>query len=135
MKETEYNVWIILSPARDLPRQWVGHCLDFDVVSHGSSFEHALSMTAEACMMVIGEDLLAGHDPRSRRAPEEFFAKLTQIQTHGERIPLDLALRDTSGRRSYALACTFVASKTARKAKKLQRPDRTADVALAQLHC
>jgi len=64
---------VILRPVVELPGQWVGHCLDLDVVSQGRSPSHALEMTVEACTMVLMEDRKRGLDPARRRAPIEFW--------------------------------------------------------------
>jgi predicted RNase H-like HicB family nuclease len=81
-----YTAWIVLSPAEDLPSKWVAHALDFDVVTHGDSAEHAYRMAAEAVEMVLTDDLRDGVDPYARRAPEDCWKPLLDIFDNGEPI-------------------------------------------------
>lgn len=61
----------MIAPADDVPGQWVGHCLDLDIVSAGTSPEHALEMVTEAVNECIEDDLAHGRDPFARRpAPD-----------------------------------------------------------------
>jgi hypothetical protein len=87
MKRTARVVcWVVVEPAHDVPGQWTAHCLDFDVVTQGNSFGHALEMLCEATTIVLAEDLIAGRDPAKRRAPEECWEPLWLVQSHGRRI-------------------------------------------------
>ena len=67
------RLWLKVSRARDVPGEWVAHCLDFDVVTQGNSRAHALRMVREAVEIVVREDLAAGRNPHARRAPPEFW--------------------------------------------------------------
>ena len=78
-----YNFWVLAYPAPDLPGQWIGHCLDIDVFSHGDSLEHALRMTLEAAVIVVLDDVGQGRDPLDRRAPDEEWAPLWKLVTEG----------------------------------------------------
>jgi predicted RNase H-like HicB family nuclease len=65
---------------------WIGHNLDFDVVSQGEDAEDALESAYEAAAMVIIDDLNDGHEPESvrRKAPDEFYARFERIIKVGE---------------------------------------------------
>lgn len=144
MKEYRYTLWAVFTPSKQVPGEWVGHCLELDVVSQGTSLKHAMSMLSEACALVVVDDLAKGFEPMSRRAPEKDFEFLTKMQTSGERVPLDLAMSDTSRRRCYAMPFHLfvqrVSSGTAAsiakakaKSKKAVKP--ASDVAFAQAAC
>ncbi len=83
------NVWAIFRQDDALEgKEWVAHCLDFDVVTQGRTFEHALSMLGEALLMVISEDLSAGRDPAERRAPEEDWLELTRLASSARSVDI-----------------------------------------------
>jgi hypothetical protein len=78
------NVWVIARPAEDVPGQWVGHCLDFDIVSLGTSLRHALAMTAEAVCMCLEEDVKSGAEPFSRSpAPAQYWEERDRVVREG----------------------------------------------------
>jgi len=79
-----FNLWVVVRPAEDLPDQWVAHCLDLDVVSQGNTFQQAMEMVFEASSMIVADDIVAGRDPSSRRAPENFWEELIAIVTTGQ---------------------------------------------------
>ena len=81
----EYNFWFVFQRTEDVPGQWVGHCLELDVVSQGNSLQHTMSMLNEACIIVLGDDLGSGKDPLDRRAPESFWNELYTIIREGEK--------------------------------------------------
>lgn len=95
MRVNNFYCWAILEPAEDLPGQWVAHCLDFDVVTYGNSLEHSLKMLLEATAMVICDDLERGADPSERRAPEEYWQRLSHILMEGDRFSSIAALLDS----------------------------------------
>ncbi len=145
MTKRVYSAWLLVCPSREVPGQWVGHCLELDVVSQGNSLEHALSMVGEACAMVAIDDLSRGEDPLARRAGEEHYETLYRILKSGERIPIEIAQSDTSGKYTYAIPFELVveavetaatashAKKTsAAKPKKKAAPRRHVEVAFAQ---
>jgi predicted RNase H-like HicB family nuclease len=77
IKALDRELVVLIEPAGDLPGQWVGHCLDLDIVSAGMSPEHALEMVTEAVDECIADDLANGLDPWARRpAPPEYYAAL-----------------------------------------------------------
>ncbi|MEX1364642.1 MAG: hypothetical protein AB1Z98_16060 [Nannocystaceae bacterium] len=59
------------SQAEDMHGSWVAHCLDLDVVTWAGSKAEAIYMAREAILLTIAEDVEAGLDYRTRRAPDE----------------------------------------------------------------
>jgi predicted RNase H-like HicB family nuclease len=80
--------WLVLKPAEDLPGQWVGHCLDLDVVTQGKSLQHAVGMLLEAVTLTLIDDLEQGLDYATRRAPQPFWDDLQRIIRAGKQVPL-----------------------------------------------
>jgi predicted RNase H-like HicB family nuclease len=65
---------LLVFPAPDVPGQWLGHCLELDIMSVGSSLQHAIRLTEEAVRECVADDLSHGLDPFARKpAPEEYF--------------------------------------------------------------
>src|SRR5580704_11273285 len=83
-----YSAWVLVHPAEDVAGAWVAHALDFDIVTHGESAEHAMNMVVEAVEMVLEEDMAEGRDPYARRAPDAFWEQLQFVQEHGVRLPI-----------------------------------------------
>jgi len=73
------NLSVFLTRAPDVEGQWVGHCLDLDVVSQGDSMRHAYEMTREAVELLILDDLNAGREPTLRSAPREEWEAATRV--------------------------------------------------------
>ena len=88
MTPSTHNLWVLITPAPAMPEQWVGHCLDLDIVSVGTSISQALAMTAEAVSICVGDDLANGRDPLSRpKAPEsdwQMLRKVTNLGAYGK---------------------------------------------------
>jgi predicted RNase H-like HicB family nuclease len=83
MNTREYNFWFVLRRADDVPGEWVGHCLELDVVTQGNSLHNALNMLGEACFMTLGDDVSSGKDPLDRRAPQSCWDHMFNIAAHG----------------------------------------------------
>lgn len=79
---------IVVEPAEDISGVWVGHCLDFDVISQGSDPREAIEAVIEAVAMTLLDDLQNNLDPRDRRAPDEFWVRLAKILKNGEEVKL-----------------------------------------------
>ncbi len=62
----EYHLWAVARPSPDVEGQWVGHCLQLDVVTVGDSLEHCFQMLQEASGMVVCDDLNLGRNPLDR---------------------------------------------------------------------
>lgn len=120
-----YSAWLIASPSRDVAGQWVGHCLELDVVSQGNSLQHVLAMVGEACAMVAVHDLSNGKDPLARRAGEQYFETLFRMLKTGERIPIDIAQADKSGKYTYAILFELVVEGPMQAATPTKRPAST----------
>src|SRR6266850_344752 len=103
-----FNLWVVVRPAEDLPDQWVAHCLELDVISQGTSFQHAMAMVGEAAFLAVTEDLSAGRDPLLRRAPDEFWTDLYSIAASGEQVPYASLLKGVDGDFVEAIASQMV---------------------------
>lgn len=79
---TRYNLWLVIKRAPDVPHLWVAHCLDWDVVTTGTSIAHALRMAVEAISMVGLEDIARG--AKHPRAPQEDWDELDALLSGGE---------------------------------------------------
>lgn len=97
---------IVVAPAEDISGVWVGHCLDFDVISQGNDPHEAIEAVIEAVAMTVMDDLQAGLDPCERRAPDEYWVRLAKVLRHGEQVRLS----DVRGDRKLVIAtqATFV---------------------------
>lgn len=85
MSTRTYNLWVLVRPAEDLPKTWVAHCLDLDVISQGDSPLRALGAVCEAVSIAVESDLERGADPFERRAPEELWTDLWSLVQRGDR--------------------------------------------------
>jgi predicted RNase H-like HicB family nuclease len=75
----------IVLPAVDLPGQWVGHCLDLDLVTQGDSLRDAVESIGEAVDLVLE----SGDVPRYKRAPQSFWDLFVSVLSEGERVNMD----------------------------------------------
>ncbi len=57
----------VVKPSEEIPGRWIGHCLELDVVSEGSSSAHAKEMVLEATGMIVKDDYQNGRDPFHRQ--------------------------------------------------------------------
>ena len=98
MKVFDRNFWLLVKPADDVPGQWVGHCLELDIISVGDSLQDAIKMTAEATFECVVDDLVNGRDPFDRNmAPAEYFGELSRVQSRGRFCPLSELPADARG--------------------------------------
>ncbi|HEY3434084.1 MAG TPA: hypothetical protein VGK41_00385, partial [Solirubrobacterales bacterium] len=67
MHEKTALVWLLLTPSRDVEGAWVAHCLNLDVISQGTSLEHAAQMGSEAIVCAVDDDVSQGLDPFDRK--------------------------------------------------------------------
>lgn len=81
----ELSFWILVHPVSDVPGQWVGHCLDLDIVSVGDSREHATQMVMEAVSTCLVDDLEQGRQPFELldKAPQEHWDALERVTRKG----------------------------------------------------
>ena len=91
------TVNVLVTPASDVPGQWIAHCLELDVVTQGTTPSHAIEMAAAAVQMVIDDDLAESRDPfRSRKpAPGEHWTRLTDVLRNGS--PVDVTSLPADG--------------------------------------
>ncbi len=83
------NVWVVVTPSRELPGQWVGHCLDLDIVSQGEGFEGAMHAVLEAVMAAASDDAENGLNPLEREpAPDEDWDQLYALMRSKDRVSL-----------------------------------------------
>jgi len=85
-----FTCWVMIERSEDGDGSWIGHCLEFDIVSQGDSAHHALDMIHEATAMMLLDDLNDGVEPDAirSRAPTELWQSLFTMMKMGERIPL-----------------------------------------------
>lgn len=81
-----FTCWALIQRAEDIEDQWIAHCLDVDVVTQGSSAQHAFEMVYEATRSVLYDDIAGRREPLSRRAPDEFWDVLWRVVQAGEKI-------------------------------------------------
>lgn len=68
----------VVSPSGNIPNVWIGHCLEVDIVSHGTPQggpEDALRMTLEATALFVSSLMEEGRDPCTHMAPPEFWPR------------------------------------------------------------
>lgn len=79
---------VLVTPAPDLPGQWIAHVLNLDLVTQGDSVEHALEMSREAVALVLEDDLSRGLDSfQRRRAEPTFWQLVTEALQSGLPLP------------------------------------------------
>jgi len=90
----KFPVWILLKKA-EVEGQWIGHCLELDVVSQGDGAKHAYEMAVEAAKLAMQWDLEEDLDPRQRpQAPADCYDDLHFLIDRGSRMEVDEALDD-----------------------------------------
>jgi predicted RNase H-like HicB family nuclease len=78
------NVVVLVTPAEDVPGQWIAHCLNVDVVTQGDSVQHAFMMAQEAIVQVVEDDVRQGFNPLDRKsAPAECWDVVRETLQHG----------------------------------------------------
>lgn len=87
MRIFERNFWLLVKPADDVPGQWVGHCLELDILSVGESVQEAIQRTSEAMCESIMDDIQHGRSPLARRpAPPEYTTELNRVLSEGRQV-------------------------------------------------
>ncbi len=74
------NVWVIFRRPAPGVGDWEAHVLDLDVVTYGKTLAHAVEMALEAARMIVVDDLQEGRDPSERRAPDEEWREMYELQ-------------------------------------------------------
>jgi len=67
MARRVFSGWVYIVQDEELPHIWVAHCLDYNIVSQGSTPMEAYEMVREAMQYALSEDLKRGLDPEARR--------------------------------------------------------------------
>lgn len=99
-----FRTWALFRPAEDLPGHWVAHCLDLDVVTSGMDLSQAIGHIMEASQMTIEEDLKAGLEPHTRRAPQQHWDELKRVVEHGTAVSMGTILSPGASKNWKALA-------------------------------
>ncbi len=81
--------------APDLPGQWIGHCLDLDIISQAPNPVEAVEMLAESIELLAADNVAAGQPallPRPIRDPDSLLhlqrlCRETAFATRGLRMP------------------------------------------------
>lgn len=115
------NLWFVFHRAEDIPGEWVGHCLELDVISQGTSLSHTMRMLGEACAMVMVDDFLAKRDPQERRAPDEYWKALYSLIAHGE--PVEFTKIDESKLQSAACQVVFITRSVSAQPQKVEQAE------------
>lgn len=77
MSKLQHRLHVLLYPSKDLPGQWVAHCLEIDLVTQGNDQGHALEMIAEAIETVAEDNVSRGGAPLLfRSAPKDDWERL-----------------------------------------------------------
>jgi len=122
----------IVLPATDLPGQWVGHCLDLDLVTQGDSLRDAVESICEAVDLVLE----TGDVSRYKRAPQGFWDLFVSVLSEGERVNMDDILSrpsvDVGALAGYLVTDQAKVPQQRRKGWELA-PDRVAGLASAQV--
>ena len=79
---------VLACKSKQVDGQWVGHCLDLDLVTQGNSAHHVLDMVLDALAMVIEDDLAHGRDTFDGSswdpAPTKYWEQYCRIVEGGE---------------------------------------------------
>lgn len=93
--EHRCDLWVLIRPSKDVSGQWVAHCLNLDLISQGSSPEHARDMIREAAASTLAYDLKAGRNPLEHRsASQELWEELRFVMTKGRPVTFSEVSRD-----------------------------------------
>ena len=100
-----FSLNVFLTRAPDVEGQWVGHCLEVDVVSQGQTMKEAFEATREAVELVVLDDLASAREPTQRSAPrEEWEAAYAAVRTGSPRLYTLGELFESEQLLRYALA-------------------------------
>jgi len=113
---------LLIRAADDLPDCWVAHCLNWDLVSQGSSPSHAIKSVAEAIVLAIEEDIAADLDPDDRLpAPAEDWELFQRTLQNGMRVAAGDVDR-LPGRTAVVAAVMYIAPVGVRPERSIQLP-------------
>jgi hypothetical protein len=89
--EIDYRFHVCAYPAPDVGGQWIGHCLELELVTQGNSAEHAIEMLQEAVVLTLTESEPAGVPPLQQPSAETLLT-FASAPVRG-RIDLTVGLR------------------------------------------
>lgn len=70
----QFPLRVVVYPAPDVPRQWIAHGLETDIVTQGDSVDHAIEMMADAVGTLAEYNAECGFFPlRLSPAPREVW--------------------------------------------------------------
>ncbi len=115
---------ILIRQAPDIAGQWLAHCLNWDVLSHGSSPREAAAAIAEVLVVTIEEDLRLGLDPSDRRqAPAAYWKPFLNAMEHGSPLSTERLDRLSDGPGTL-IAATLRLVKLSKRASRLPEAEQ-----------
>ena len=115
IEQKSFSGWAHITRAEDVPNCWVGHCLDFNIMSIGESPQHALGMVREAVGIALADDLNHGRDPHARRADSQDWEPLVRLFEKHTKIPISQMDTQGQGFKEFAAQITVVLTKLQRE--------------------
>lgn len=83
MSRIQHRLHAVVYPSRNLPGEWVSHCLELDLMSQGSSAHEAINLLVEAISLSAQWAMEEGLPPlEMKSAPPEAW-KLYHDTPHG----------------------------------------------------
>lgn len=70
------NLRYVITPAEDIPGEWVSVCLDLGIVSQGPNPEAAIENLAESIEMAVDDDFENGWNPLDRNPAQAEYHEL-----------------------------------------------------------
>lgn len=98
-----FKFWVVYERSDEPGGSWIGHALDFDVISYGDGLQDTIKMTVEAVALTLQDDLENGFDPIDRRAPTEYWDRMWRITSIGQRMSGSDALKDEDRIKAYVV--------------------------------
>ena len=66
----------VLTPCKDIPGEWLAHCLTTDIITQGAGLQQACEALGEALQLCAGDDADNGRDFYDRKpAPTEYWVE------------------------------------------------------------
>ena len=79
------SYWAVMHKS-EIQGVWVGHALDFDIVSQGYTLYHAMEVLREVVQWVIKSDEAAGFNSHDRKAPFRYWNELFDLDLRSHRV-------------------------------------------------
>jgi hypothetical protein len=116
-KSYQYTFWALFYPSEELPKQWIAHCLNLDIVTQGNSLKHAINMLLEAVQLILEDqrDIC-----KYEMAPREDWKKLSKVISKGKLTDFtSQTIRTTSKQPTVA---AILSVPTATKSQRIKTP-------------